>query len=68
MYGQLTLSDDERELLIELLECERNELPVEIHHCRNAAVRDELQARGELVRRLLGRLRPVPVAPLGAGS
>jgi hypothetical protein len=68
MYGQFTLSDDERELLIELLECERSELPVELHHSRNATIRTELQERAELVRRLLGRLRPVATVPASAGS
>ena len=44
-------------LVLELLERERNELPVEIHHTRNASVRAELQRRAEMVRELLGRLR-----------
>ena len=57
MYDEPRLSDEEWDLIVELLECERNELPAEIHHTRNASVRVELQQRADLVRRLLDRLR-----------
>jgi hypothetical protein len=59
MYDEPRLSDEEWDLVVELLECERNELPVEIHHTRSASVRMDLQHRAEMVRRLLGRLRQI---------
>ena len=57
MYDEPRLSDEEWDLIVELLECERNELPVEIHHTRSASVREDLQHRAEIVRQLLDRLR-----------
>jgi hypothetical protein len=57
MYDEPRLSDEEWDLVVELLECERNELPVEIHHTRSLDVRTDLQQRAEMVRRLLERLR-----------
>jgi hypothetical protein len=57
MYDEPRLSDEEWDLIVELLECERNELPVEIHHTRNDSVRKDLQHRAEVVRSLLDRLR-----------
>ncbi len=59
MYNDPKLSDEEWDLIVELLECERNELPVEIHHCRNATVREDLQQRADVVRRLLDRVRQI---------
>jgi hypothetical protein len=57
MYDEPRLSDEEWDLIVELLECERNELPVEIHHTRNSDVRAELQQRADLVASLLCRLQ-----------
>ena len=57
MYDEPRLSDEEWDLVVELLECERNELPVEIHHTRNSSVRADLQQRADMVRKLLDRLR-----------
>jgi hypothetical protein len=57
MYEEPKLSDQQWELLVELLEREHNELPVEIHHTRNSAVREELHRRQEIVKELLERLR-----------
>jgi len=57
MYDEPRLSDGEWALVVELLEHERNELPVEIHHTRNSGVRTDLQHRAEMVRELLARLR-----------
>jgi hypothetical protein len=62
MYDEPRLSDEEWDLIVELLECERNELPVEIHHTRNSTVRAELQQRADLVQRLLSRLRQTAAA------
>jgi hypothetical protein len=57
MYDEPRLSDAEWALVLELLERERSELPVEIHHTRSSSVRSELQQRAEIVRELLSRLR-----------
>jgi hypothetical protein len=57
MYEEPRLSEAEWALILELLERERSELPVEIHHTRSSSVRTELQERAEMVRGLLSRLR-----------
>lgn len=61
MIDQPHLSDAEWALLVELLEREQQELPVEIHHCRVNSYRDELHRRQEMVLGLLERLQ-APVA------
>jgi hypothetical protein len=63
MYDEPKLSEAEWTLIVEMLERERSELPVEIHHTRSSSVRAELQERAEMVRSLLVRLRaPTTVA------
>lgn len=62
MIDQLRLSEAEWTLMVELLERELSDLPVEIHHSRVASMREELSARRDLVRGLLDRLRPAMVA------
>lgn len=57
MVDQPKLSDAEWDLVIELLERERGELPAEIRHTRVSSVRDELRQRLEMVQQLLERLR-----------
>lgn len=57
MYDEPKLSEAEWALIVELLERERSELPVEIHHTRSSSVRGELHERSEMVRSLLVRLR-----------
>jgi hypothetical protein len=52
-----SLSEAEHALLVELLECEENELPVEIRHTDNAEFRAELHRRLQMVKSLLGRMR-----------
>jgi hypothetical protein len=61
MNDPLRLSEDEWNLVTQLLQQELDELPVEIHHTRSAQVREELSRRRDLVRGLLARLRPMPV-------
>jgi hypothetical protein len=61
MYDSPKLSEVEWALVLELLERERVELPVEIHHCRVASYHDELHHRLEMVDGLLHRLRE-PIA------
>jgi hypothetical protein len=62
MYDEPRLSDAEWALIVELLERERSELPVEIHHTRSASVRTELHERADMVRVLLTRLRTPTMA------
>lgn len=59
MTEQPKLTEAEWALIVELLEREFEDLPVEIHHTRSATYREELRARREMVRSLLERLRPV---------
>jgi hypothetical protein len=56
MYDQPTLSGQEWALVIELLQHENDELPVEIHHCRVAAFREDLHRRLKMVQGILERL------------
>ena len=56
MDEQLHLSRAEWDLIVELLQREHNDLPVEIHHCQVASYREELHRRQELVQRLLDRM------------
>jgi hypothetical protein len=56
MYGPPNLSEQEWTLLIDLLEREQDELPVEIHHCRVATFREHLHERLQMVQGLLERL------------
>jgi hypothetical protein len=57
MYDAPRFTDDEWNLIVELLECELNELPSEMHHTDNADVRAELQQRANMTRQLLDRLQ-----------
>jgi hypothetical protein len=57
MTTQPSLTQPEWELVMELLERERYELPAEIHHTRTSQMRDELKQRLDLVNGLLRRLR-----------
>ena len=45
------------DLIVELLEAECKRLPVEIHHTRTAAFREELRRRFETAEAILKRLR-----------
>ncbi len=56
MCGEFDFSEAEMELIVELLERERAELPIEIRHTRTSSLRDELRGRAEMVRQLLGRV------------
>jgi hypothetical protein len=57
MDDRPNLSAQEWALVIEMLEREQDELPVEIHHCRVASFREHLHERLQLVDGLLDRLR-----------
>jgi hypothetical protein len=60
--SQPVLTDAEWELVLQLLEHERNELPSEIHHTRTFVLREELRRRLEMVDSLIARLRRAPAA------
>ncbi len=57
MFDEPRLSEAEWDLIVELLERERSDLPVEIHHTRSSSVRSKLHERAEMVQNLLARLR-----------
>ena len=51
------LTEEEWTLVIDLLQREHDELPVEIHHCRVASFREDLHRRMTMIQDLLNRLR-----------
>ena len=53
---QPTLSNRDWDLILNLLETEREELPNEVHHTDNREMAHELASRRLLVEDLLGRL------------
>ena len=57
MHEQPRFSEAELALLIDLLQQERDQLPVEIHHTRSSVFRDDLNQRRRMVDDLLERLR-----------
>ena len=59
MRPLIELNGPERELLIELLEKERGELPAEIRHTDKPGMKDVLRERLETVNRVLNRLQEV---------
>lgn len=58
----LSLSQAELALIVELLEREQDELPSEIHHTDRREYHEKLQERLKRVDLLLERLRAAPVA------
>jgi len=58
----LQFTAEERGLLLELLQVELRELPVEIHHARSSATRTDLQHRRAIAAALLQRLQAEPAA------
>ncbi len=57
MFDEPIFSEAQWALVLQLLERELNELPVEIHHTNRSSVREELQQRAEMVREMVARLR-----------
>lgn len=69
MHDQPILSEAEWALVMELLEQELHELPVEIRHTRSMTYHDDLHRRREMVQELVERLRSVLLRePVNAGS
>ncbi len=57
MLQELSWSDRDWDLMVELLEREVNELPSEIHHTSTAAYRETLRERRDQITRMLHRIR-----------
>jgi hypothetical protein len=51
------LSEAEWALIIDLLERERADLPVQMHESRSFTEREELRVRSEAIRKLIGRVQ-----------
>lgn len=60
----LTFNDDERTLLIEMLETDLAKLPHEIHHTDNRKYRGMLEEKQSALQQLLKRLQESPVCAL----
>ncbi len=57
------MTAEEVDILLQLLEEEARNLPVEIHHTRTPDVKEKLHARQKAVGRLLEKLRISGAAP-----
>jgi hypothetical protein len=57
MHDQPILSDAEWSLIVELLQLELRELPVEFRHASSREARDDSHHRLEMVQSLLNRLQ-----------
>jgi hypothetical protein len=57
MFTTYNLSEPEKALLLDLLEREMAELPVEIRHTRSSEMREELHERAKIARAMADRLR-----------
>jgi hypothetical protein len=53
----LSIDDEEWQLIVELLESERSELPGEIHHTDTSEYKGRLSKRLDVVNKLLATLR-----------
>ncbi|MCC6125485.1 MAG: hypothetical protein IT426_11015 [Pirellulales bacterium] len=56
MYHLDHLTEEQWALLSELIECELNELPVEIRHTRNSEMREGLHRRMKLAQEIFDRI------------
>ncbi len=65
-HEPLSLNSEEREILNELLESERNRLLIEIRHADHRAFRDDLRDRLTLVEGLIQRWRSAPASIRGS--
>ena len=61
---KIDLSREEWELIMDLLEEERVELPTEIHHAGVSEVREDLRKKRELVEETIRKIRTVLEEPL----
>jgi hypothetical protein len=56
MFNLDHLTEEQWSLLSQLIECELNELPVEIRHCRNSEMREALHRRMKVAQELYDRI------------
>jgi hypothetical protein len=61
MYNLEHLTDEQWGLLSQLVECELNELPVEIRHTRNSEMREALHQRMRVAQELFDRIHELAV-------
>jgi hypothetical protein len=61
MEPRASFSDQEIELLVDLLQRERRDLPAQIHHTDSHDLRERFKARQHLIEALLDRLQKMPV-------
>lgn len=61
MNHAVQLSELEWNLVLDLLETERRELPSEIHHTDSSRVHDELEQRRRDIEQLIAKLRQQPL-------
>jgi len=57
MLNSMPFSEQEHRLILELLQTERRQLPVEIHHTDSPEVHDQLEKRLDMVDRLIQRMK-----------
>jgi hypothetical protein len=62
MHDQPILTEPEWALVIELLQLEQRELPVEIRHATGLVAREEMHRRLQMVQALLNRLQSTVAA------
>ena len=62
MHDQPILTESEWALVIELLQLEQRELPVEIRHATGLVAREEMHRRLQMVQSLLSRLQSTVAA------
>lgn len=61
MEQRTSFSEQEIELLVDLLRREREELPAQIHHTDSHDLRERFRQRQQTVESLLERLQKLPV-------
>lgn len=66
MNRTLELTEQEMDVLLELLEAERGDLPAQIHHCDNHDVHRALKERLRTVDTLLENVRQTKTGSPGA--
>jgi hypothetical protein len=62
MTNNFLLSDADRQLLLQLLERERSELAVEIHHCEVPEAKEVLRHRRDEIEKLAERVKNISTA------
>jgi hypothetical protein len=64
---RIEVSEEERQLLLSLLDELLGDLRDEIYRAESHQFKEQLRAKKEVVKRLLGQLRPEAAVPAGAG-